>query len=316
MNDNTVAQGLFSSVVKSALTAGRLDVYGEWLRTLFQGMIFLMVSIATIIGSLFIPENSYTTIAIVSFIHIFAWVFGWGATEKFLISGPRLRRQYLHLLRLSNASFVFFPYPDYNWFEQKVNPSYEFIGSSSSLSKPVIKRVTDANLKEAVYIQNKIFPDVYNGSADIEASVGQAHSWMDKLEYYLAYLDGMPIGITGVYSYKDYPKDAWMGWFGVLPEFRCKGIGSCLFDITVAKAKEMGFENFRVYTDEIALDDESKFYDNKGMLCERYDNSKDVYTRISQTLVYSLSLEKGKKPAKWDSKYLYLKEHDEANKKR
>jgi len=42
----------------------------------------------------------------------------------------------------------------------------------------------------------------------------------------------------------------WLGWFGVLPEFRSKGIGrKSLLDM-IEKSKEYGKKFFRLYTND------------------------------------------------------------------
>ena len=50
-------------------------------------------------------------------------------------------------------------------------------------------------------------------------------SFIDYANYYLVYDNKELVGITGIYVYKDYPDEAWLGWFGVMPEKRNKGYG-------------------------------------------------------------------------------------------
>lgn len=53
------------------------------------------------------------------------------------------------------------------------------------------------------------------------------------------------MGITGVYYYD--LDSAWLGWFGVLPEYRNKGIGCRLLNKTIKLVSSMGFKYLRLY---------------------------------------------------------------------
>ncbi len=120
------------------------------------------------------------------------------------------------------------------------------------------------------------------------------------------------VGIVGLYSYKAYPKEAWLGWFGVLQQFRRKGFGTQLFEFAKNQAKNEGFENLRLYTDDIDNFDATKFYDKMGMDCEIYDNSNDKHFEVGKTLIYSLSL-CGKKVEAWNNRDLFLNLHEKQN---
>jgi len=57
------------------------------------------------------------------------------------------------------------------------------------------------------------------------------------------------VGICGVYSWKQHPKDiAWLGWFAVLPKYRNKGIGSKLLRYTLKYVAKKGFRIFCIET--------------------------------------------------------------------
>ena len=51
-------------------------------------------------------------------------------------------------------------------------------------------------------------------------------------------MENYQFGVTGIYSYNEYPDDAWLGWYGILPKYRSKGYGSIVFDKTVELAKK------------------------------------------------------------------------------
>ena len=42
------------------------------------------------------------------------------------------------------------------------------------------------------------------------------------MDYYIVFHNDIPIGVTGIYSYHEYPDDAWLGWFGILDKYRNK----------------------------------------------------------------------------------------------
>ena len=174
--------------------------------------------------------------------------------------------------------------------------------------KIIFKRITDDNLKIACLIQNKIFPKENAKENYIE----QIYNDPDKkeIDYYLVYLDNIPIGVTGIYSYIEYPEDGWLGWFGILNEYRKCGFGGKVLDMTIKLAKEKGYKNFRLYTDEFATS-AHKLYESRGMIKEKYDreDDKDEYF-IADIYIYSLSLtDKPVEP--WNNRILWLKEQGE-----
>ncbi len=62
---------------------------------------------------------------------------------------------------------------------------------------------------------------------------------------------GKAIGMTGLYrdqKNKDDNENVWLGWFGVHPEFRKRGIGSSLLEFTINEAKAQGFKTMKIYT--------------------------------------------------------------------
>lgn len=102
--------------------------------------------------------------------------------------------------------------------------------------------------------------------------------------------------------------DAWLGWFGILPEFRKKGYGSIVFDETVSLAKQKGYKSFRLYSEEY-FTDAHRLYRSKGMISEIYNNidDKDPYEPDVTTLIFSMSLT-DEKIELWNNKILGLKE--------
>lgn len=114
-----------------------------------------------------------------------------------------------------------------------------------------IKTLTKKEIPKAIKIIEIAF-----GKKEAEA----AKSWFylsKKLEStvlhsakrFLAIEKSKVVGICGLYSWKQHPKDiAWLGWFAVLSEYRNKGIGSKLLKYTFEYAKKKGYRIFCVET--------------------------------------------------------------------
>ena len=168
------------------------------------------------------------------------------------------------------------------------------------------------NLKSAIKMQNNIFP-LENGAEDLKESVENrvpSHQIIQK--YWLAKINYKFIGITGIYAYKIAPKDAWLGWFGVIQEERGNGYATQILDWTINKAKQLGFETIRLYTDEEDNAQAINLYKKQGFVGEIYNNPEDIHFEISKTLIYSKNLI-GEKTTLWANKYLGLGAHDKKN---
>ena len=170
------------------------------------------------------------------------------------------------------------------------------------------KKVTKDNLEIACKVQNEIFPEEDGRQNYIEQI--NKDPYRKEMDYYIVYLGSNPIGVTGVYSYNEYPEDAWLGWFGILKEYRKSGFGGKVLDETIKLAKEKGYKNFRLYTDEYATS-AHKLYESRNMIKEVYDreDDKDEYF-TTDVYIYSVSLV-GEQVELWNNKFLGLKEQGE-----
>lgn len=169
-------------------------------------------------------------------------------------------------------------------------------------------RINQENLNLACEIQNEIFPKEDARQNFIEQI--NCDPYRKELDYYIVYLEDIPIGVTGIYSYNEYPSDAWLGWFGILEQYRNNGYGGIVLDKTIELAREKGYTKFRLYTDEYAIS-AHKLYASRGLIKELYDNKndKDEYF-IADVYIFSMSLTK--EPIDlWNSKTLGLKEQGE-----
>jgi len=163
--------------------------------------------------------------------------------------------------------------------------------------------VTKDNIEVAIRVQNIIFP-YENGTQNFIDSINK-HGYRKELNFWIVYNSETPVGVIGLYSYHEYPSEAWMGWFGVLPKYRKRGFGGTIFDFFESYARTEGYKNIRLYTDEIDNQEGIKLYYKKGMVSEKYNNKDDIIPSIEKTLIFSKSLTQ--EPVQnWNNKYLGL----------
>ena len=173
--------------------------------------------------------------------------------------------------------------------------------------------LNDENIEVAFKIQKEIFP-LENGSEDLKeahANVCPPQQYLQK--YWLAKDNDKYVGICGLYAYNLAPKDAWLGWFGVVEDERRKGFGTQILSNTMQIARDMGFDTLRLYTDEEENDIAIKLYEKIGMIREIYNNPEDVHFEVGNTLIFSKGLI-NEKTTFWNNKNLFLNSHEEKNK--
>ncbi|HAN09322.1 MAG TPA: hypothetical protein DCP90_01770 [Clostridiales bacterium] len=163
--------------------------------------------------------------------------------------------------------------------------------------------VSKDNIDLAIKVQNTIFPEE-NGAQNFIDSIGD-YTYIKELIFWIVLHDENPVGIIGLYSYLEYPDDAFMGWYGVLPNSRSMGFGNEIFDFFEDYSRSQGYKNIRLYTDDIDNLDAIKLYYKKGMISEEYTNQTDVIHSIGKILILSKSLTE-RPTEKWDNKYLGL----------
>ena len=170
--------------------------------------------------------------------------------------------------------------------------------------------VDSNNLELAVNIQNTIFPLEDGRQNYIEGITNDPYR--KEMVNYIVYDNEISIGVVGLYSYNEYPRDAWLSWFGVLQEYRKKGYGSAMFDFFEKLALEKGYTSIRVYTDD-AFDKAILLYEKKKMIKEFYNNELESEEINKGTIVYSKSLTK-EKTNKWNNRFLGLTMQNEKEK--
>lgn len=83
-----------------------------------------------------------------------------------------------------------------------------------------------------------------------------------RLEYYLGYENGEPVGISGIYA--DNVDECWLGWFGIRPEYRRKGYATATLDQLMEVMKKYGYKVCRLYTDTVINKNAIDLYIKKG----------------------------------------------------
>ncbi|EKD58488.1 MAG: hypothetical protein ACD_56C00114G0004 [uncultured bacterium] len=176
--------------------------------------------------------------------------------------------------------------------------------------KIICERIVPENLDLAIKIQRDVFPKE-NGALNLKASADKSFiehvygkNYRKSVDFWICKDElGCPVGITGIYAYVEYPNDAWCGWFGILPEKQGQGYGKRLFQWTMAKAKEMGFINFRLYTDLEENNVAAELYRKVGIIEESYDEEDMGEEKI---VIFSKSLAQ-ENTEKFGKKNLFLK---------
>lgn len=127
------------------------------------------------------------------------------------------------------------------------------------------------NLQTAIDIQRAIFPTHDASQNYIDSVDGTTAN-----KYFLLYEDGIGyVGISGLYSLKADPESAWLGWFGILEQYRRNRYGSEALRLFELRAKELGYKYCRVYTDRDDNDSAIDFYKSNGYAFEEYVNPSD-----------------------------------------
>lgn len=164
------------------------------------------------------------------------------------------------------------------------------------------EEVTMENIDFATSIQYKIFPNecgYYHYLNTIQKGI-------ECEKYYIVYDNDIAVGITGTYI-TDSDKDTiWLGWFGVLAEFRGKGYGRKILIDTIELCKSYKkFKYFRLYTSDSEDATARPLYRSVMQLWEYYRNKND-YTYNDSCMVYSYALDDSP-IEKWNDRFLNLK---------
>lgn len=168
------------------------------------------------------------------------------------------------------------------------------------------------NIKIAAKLQYEIFPTSSAYSVYKSKITGERKGLYIG---YIAYMDDIPIGVTGIYEIPEYSDTVWLSWFGLKKEYRKLGYGKQIFDHTAQMAKALGKKYLRLYTFEIWNNEAQTFYKRNMDLGEYYYNEKehkDIFE--GKPKIFSMSL-CNEKVDLWNNKFINISEDEDSHEK-
>ena len=164
--------------------------------------------------------------------------------------------------------------------------------------------VTMENIILATETEMKFWPDSCAFNSYLRA-------YQKGKPYWLVYDNNKLVGMSGIYDYPELgePGTAWLGWFGVLEEYRGRGYGKAILLETLNRAKDMGYKILRLYSSkrEDLCPNAIPFYTK---LSKQFNGFVEDYTLEQpemQRIVVSFSLD-GNPIPKWNNRNLFLDE--------
>jgi GNAT superfamily N-acetyltransferase len=138
-------------------------------------------------------------------------------------------------------------------------------------------------LEMSVYYTASLTPHWLWPKANREAIAG--------VKGYIAMKDHIPVGITGLYTFTNGPKEAWLDWYGVDEKFRGRGVGKAILQATIDMARKNGYETLRLWTTENRPESAiaNKLFQKLGFTSQKTDHTYSGYP----VLIYSFALNGG-----------------------
>lgn len=158
------------------------------------------------------------------------------------------------------------------------------------------QRLNKNNYQQVLQIKHELFPES-NSDEDYEKYFNS----QIKSNYYLILKDREPCGTIGWYDFDNKSKEAFVGWFGVLPQFQKQGIGTKALKKIMAEVKSLNYEYLRVYTDKVVNSISVKLYDKIFDIKEDYTYPDNI-GKTNNFVVFSKFLKTGQAP--WNNRPL------------
>lgn len=161
----------------------------------------------------------------------------------------------------------------------------------SNFIKLEYELITLDNLNLAISIQGVVFP----GESATEHYKVSIRTNYKNSSYYIIKMNGIPVGITGIYILNLYDEnvidkdDVWLGWYGILPEFRSRGIEKQSLLDTIEIAKRFNRKYFRLYTNNDINSTAYPLYEKVMSLREVYRNFEEDKEYVDKYAIYSCS---------------------------
>lgn len=143
------------------------------------------------------------------------------------------------------------------------------------------QKLNKANYDEVLKIKHRLFPESNSDDDYIKYFNGEV-----KSNYYLVLKEDQPCAIIGWYDFDNKNNDAFVGWFGVLPEYQRLGIGKDALLYIMDEVRSLKYNYLRVYTDKIVNPVSIILYDKLFDLREDYSNP-DKIGQTNNFVVYT-----------------------------
>ncbi len=172
--------------------------------------------------------------------------------------------------------------------------------------------IDNKNIILATRVQLKIFPGEIAYPCYKMSIEDHEH-----YKYYLVYNNDVIIGVTGLYTECDYKDDSiWLGWYGVLKEYRLHGFGKQILLDTIEMAKEEVKNNPRIkYLRLYTSLEENKvaqiLYKKYMEISEYYENDDDI-NYDHTCLIYTKRLNENVHLELWNSRFINLRAGSES----
>ena len=174
------------------------------------------------------------------------------------------------------------------------------------------EKINKNNIILATKIEYRIFPNSCAYS-----------KYLDELETneelpidFLVYENDNPIGVVGLYDISKYKDTIWLGWFGVLEEYRFKGYGAQIFNDIVEIAKGYNKKFLRLFTYEVWNYEAQDFYKKHMQIDEYYTNKDDDQFDIKEGKCKIFSYSLCDEPVDyWNNKFIDIASDDNEHKK-
>ena len=180
------------------------------------------------------------------------------------------------------------------------------------IKKLRFEEISKDNIKVAAKLQYEIFPNSSAYSVYKSKITGERK---DLYIGYIAYMEDIPVGVTGIYEISEYSDTVWLSWFGIKKEYRKLGYGKQILDYTIEMAKTLNKKYLRLYTFEIWNSEAQVFYKRNMDLGEYYYNEKehkDIFE--GKPKIFSISL-CDEKVELWNNKFINISEDEDSHEK-
>lgn len=180
------------------------------------------------------------------------------------------------------------------------------------IKKLRFEEISKNNIKVAARLQYEIFPNSSAYSVYKSKITGERK---DLYIGYIAYIEDIPVGVTGIYEIPEYSNTVWLSWFGIKKEYRKLGYGKQILDYTIEMAKELNKRCLRLYTFEVWNSEAQAFYKRNMDLGEYYYNEKehkDIFE--GKPKIFSISL-CDEKVELWNNKFINISEDEDSHEK-